>query len=600
MVALAADNARGHRLGGEPSRPFLGVFFALEDCEETRRPRRFGPEDEPSIQELYGTAFRGLIDDDLYDAVCYVTTARPPDFSAHEPVPSMGFSMFLDKMVSHVAVGGVRRGRVRSEVFLCHSSGDKKQVAELHRSLAADGFNCWFDEESLLPGHDWDLEIGKAIRRSRFVLACLSSSSVVKRGYVQKELRRALDVADEQPDGSIFLIPVLFEPCEVPERLQHLHRVDLSVPEGYNRLVRALRLGEGLVSSGEGIADDDLPMHVLPLISQGRQRLEGGGSNRSSSGNTVRVDGDSRRPLYVGNGNVIHAASPAQGNVAAVSGAVTGGDEPTTIATVQPAQFDRWSALPPEAARLALRARDQSSIYNSPMAAGGKPAEFRFLWRIACTELSAARRAKQISDALLTLLGSPAMTNALARHIDIGGLAWTRYGDHSRTSFGAVLRAVDDDGEPAAWARFSPPPAPGYQLFGRESGCTDLVLAVRFGDGGGPSGRPASLTSWSETFTTWFETFPDVGTFLGGLGVDLTAQPATRAAVAISTRTDLSEVVDLASVPLIPGTSVAAWFHTVAAADPTGMPTGDVSSEWLATMCEDALHVDDYDSVLGR
>jgi len=36
-----------------------------------------------------------------------------------------------------------------------------------------------------------------------------------------------------------------------------------------------------------------------------------------------------------------------------------------------------------------------------------------------------------------------------------------------------------------------------------------------------------------------------------------------------------------------------AWFYTVAVADRTGMPIGGVSSEWLAMMCEDALHLDD-------
>lgn len=568
IIALAADNARNRRPGGGPSRPFLGLFFALEDCEETRRPRRSGSESVPSIEELYGTAFQGLIDDAMFDAVCFVTTAGSPNFSVREPLPALGFSAFVDKIASYVVGGGMWRDRVKSEVFLCHSSGDKEQVAELYRRLTADGFNCWFDQESLLPGQDWDLEIGRAIRRSHFVLACLSNSSIIKRGYVQKELRRALDVADEQPEGSIFLVPVLLEPCEVPERLHHLHRVDLSVPNGYSHLVRALRLGEGplpsegSLSNGVGAAGDNPSMNVLPLPSPGRQTLEDGASSGSNSSEAIRVD------------------------------------EPTAIGAVEPPQFALWSTLPPEAARLALYARDQSSIYNSPVVAGGRQAEFRFLWRIACAELPTAQRAKRISDALLTLLSSPAMTTALARHADIGGLTWTRYGDHSKTSFGAILRAVDDD-EPVAWARFSPPPTSAYPMFGRESGCADLVLAVRFGEGGGPSGLPASLLAWSETFTKWLETFPDVGAFLSGLGLDLNAQPATRAAVAISTRSNLSELVDLNSVTLIPGTSVAAWFHAVAAADRSGVPAGDVSSEWLESMCEDALHVDDYGSVLG-
>ena len=126
-------------------------------------------------------------------------------------------------------------------VFLCHSSGDKERVRQLYHQLTADGVRCWFDEEDLLPGQDWESEISKAIRRCRFVLACISNSSISKTGYVQKELRLALDVADEQPDGSIFLIPVRLEECEIPDRLKRLHAADLFKPEAYTRLRRALR-----------------------------------------------------------------------------------------------------------------------------------------------------------------------------------------------------------------------------------------------------------------------------------------------------------------------------------------------------------------------
>ncbi|WP_159079557.1 hypothetical protein [Plantactinospora sp. BC1] len=358
-------------------------------------------------------------------------------------------------------------------------------------------------------------------------------------------------------------------------------------------------LGEGLVSAGDGIAGNEPPTNILRLTSRGRRHLEGGGSDRSNISTTVHVYGDNNGTVYVGNRDITYASPPTQRTTTPVT-VPAGEDEPTGLATGQPPQFERWSVLPPADARLALYARDQSSVYNSPVTDGGKPAEFRFLWRIACTELPAARRAKQISDALLALLNSVTMTNALARHVDIDGLAWTRYGDHARASFGAILRAADDDGEPVAWARFSPPPAAEHQLFGRESGSADLLLAVRFGADGGPSDPPVSLAAWSETFTAWFGTFSDVGAFLTGLGLDLTAQPAARAAVAFSTRTDLGEVVDLTSIPRIPGTFVSAWFHAVAAADRPGMSASGVSSAWLAAMCEDALHLDDYDSVLGR
>jgi formylglycine-generating enzyme required for sulfatase activity len=127
------------------------------------------------------------------------------------------------------------------EIFLCHASGDKPAVRDLYRRLRAEGFDPWLDEEKLLPGQDWQLEIAQAIRSSDAVIVCLSTRAVTKRGYVQKEIRYALDVADEQPEGAIFLIPLRLEDCDVPHRLQRWHWVDLFHDEGYNRLLRALR-----------------------------------------------------------------------------------------------------------------------------------------------------------------------------------------------------------------------------------------------------------------------------------------------------------------------------------------------------------------------
>src|SRR3712207_6126465 len=94
-------------------------------------------------------------------------------------------------------------------VFLCHSLGDKPAVRDLYQRLRAEqGIEPWFDEEDLLPGQDWDQEIQKAVRAADVVLVCLSRSSITKAGYVQKEIRYALDVADEQPEGTIFIIPL--------------------------------------------------------------------------------------------------------------------------------------------------------------------------------------------------------------------------------------------------------------------------------------------------------------------------------------------------------------------------------------------------------
>jgi hypothetical protein len=125
-------------------------------------------------------------------------------------------------------------------VFLCHSSGDKAYVRKLWGRLLSAGFQAWLDEVDLIGGQDWDAEINKAVRTSDIVVVCLSLSSIDKEGYVQKEIKFALDVADEKPEGMIYIIPARIEQCDIPGRLAKYHRIDLFEPDGFEKLGRAI------------------------------------------------------------------------------------------------------------------------------------------------------------------------------------------------------------------------------------------------------------------------------------------------------------------------------------------------------------------------
>jgi len=127
-------------------------------------------------------------------------------------------------------------------VFLCHSSSDKSQVRELFSQLkSTNAVDPWLDEEKLLPGQKWQAEIPKAVRNSDIILVCLSKNSIDKVGYIQKEIKVALDVADEQPEDSIFIIPARLEECIVPERLQQWQWVDLFEQKGMERLFKSFQ-----------------------------------------------------------------------------------------------------------------------------------------------------------------------------------------------------------------------------------------------------------------------------------------------------------------------------------------------------------------------
>jgi len=141
-----------------------------------------------------------------------------------------------------------------ARVFLCHASEDKGQVREVYQRLAAiEAFEPWLDEEDLLPGQDWAYEIPRALQASDFILIFFSSVSVGRRGYVQREMKLALDALQEMPVGSIFTIPVRLDECEVPEPFRRYHYANLFDPRGFDRLVTALR--HGIEQRGEPVAE---------------------------------------------------------------------------------------------------------------------------------------------------------------------------------------------------------------------------------------------------------------------------------------------------------------------------------------------------------
>jgi GTPase SAR1 family protein len=130
----------------------------------------------------------------------------------------------------------------RLKVFLCHASQDKEYVRGLYKQLQAMGAIPWLDEINILPGQDWNYEIRKSIKNSDVIIVCISNRSVNKAGYVQKEISYALDIASEQPEGSIFLIPAQIEKCDIPEKIKSIQCAKVYEEGGYNLLIESLRV----------------------------------------------------------------------------------------------------------------------------------------------------------------------------------------------------------------------------------------------------------------------------------------------------------------------------------------------------------------------
>jgi formylglycine-generating enzyme required for sulfatase activity len=152
------------------------------------------------------------------------------------------------------------------KVFLCHAKEDKSAVRQLYIFLRKNGIDAWLDEEKLLAGQDWKLEIPKAIYSSDAIIVCLSKNSITKEGYVQKEIKSALDVADEKPDGTIFIIPARLEECTVPGRLSQWQWLDLFNERGGEKLMRSLLTR----ADGLGIVINRSPLPDVALSAKGK------------------------------------------------------------------------------------------------------------------------------------------------------------------------------------------------------------------------------------------------------------------------------------------------------------------------------------------
>lgn len=138
--------------------------------------------------------------------------------------------------------GGASGGRV----FISYAREDIDYARRMFNELKRESYEPWLDCECLLPGQRWEAEIEQAIRGSRYFIALISSRSSVKRGYVQREISRALDLLEQFPENDVFLIPARLDECEpAHSALRGVQWVDLfpNWESGVNRIIRAFKFG---------------------------------------------------------------------------------------------------------------------------------------------------------------------------------------------------------------------------------------------------------------------------------------------------------------------------------------------------------------------
>lgn len=200
------------------------------------------------------------------------------------------------------------------KVFLCYAKSDKSKVQGLYRNLRKRGVSVWFSGIDLLPGQDIRIEIPKAIDDSDAIIICFTKNSVDKEGYIQTEIKLAIDKSLEMPEGRIFLIPACLEDCELPYSLKRYKAVNLYEKEGFPQLMKALELRASqleLVLGVEGFSTSIKgELEAKKVVKQKNKNTD---SSKGSASNVVS-ENISDNLIVSGDRNVINIGTPSSTN----------------------------------------------------------------------------------------------------------------------------------------------------------------------------------------------------------------------------------------------------------------------------------------------
>jgi hypothetical protein len=142
----------------------------------------------------------------------------------------------------------------KKHIFLSYCRDNTQEVTDFYTDLIKAGEQVWWDQENLLPGQDWRLEISEAIKDAYAVLICFSKETEARTTTgIYPEARAAIEEYREYAPGDVFLIPVRLSECDIPKfridatlYLNGLQRVDLfpaaQRDRAFQKLIRSLQL----------------------------------------------------------------------------------------------------------------------------------------------------------------------------------------------------------------------------------------------------------------------------------------------------------------------------------------------------------------------
>lgn len=146
-------------------------------------------------------------------------------------------------------------------VFLSYTTADRDRVIPFYEHLHAQGISAWMDYKFIKPGQNWNFEIRRALANASIIMIFVSNNSVNKRGYVQRELRQALDSLKEKLIDDIYILPVLLDDdVEVPNELTSVQYTRASSDQCFAEITGAIKSQLEKIGSHSGSTEGASPV----------------------------------------------------------------------------------------------------------------------------------------------------------------------------------------------------------------------------------------------------------------------------------------------------------------------------------------------------
>ncbi|MYU01453.1 protein kinase [Streptomyces sp. SID8350] len=286
----------------ERFRPYLGLFFIIQEGEGANRPlqRPRGSSTDTiwglSYKERLGETFAQFRSDGLYDGIAYVSASKDENPSLEEPRPDMSVNGFVDalatRILSYVAAlsaGTSTPASIHTPYALSEVSSDNlNRYKEVLRN--AHGDRAAYALDRLPMGEGGQAQVFRAVhkssqtevafkrRRSKRDLAVSRMQREIEISRLLSTHPHAMPVLDAEPDGAWFVMPMADATAED-------HHEQLRDPEQLRDLVNAMASVLSEAHKRDWVHRDIKPSNILRL--QGRWVLADWGIGRRPRGQTT-------------------------------------------------------------------------------------------------------------------------------------------------------------------------------------------------------------------------------------------------------------------------------------------------------------------------